>query len=77
MADVRLTFILPRNKIPALFEMMEAEDTPKCELRIKKSDASKALCDITTDGSKHIGVREIEIITDAENANYFRETLGA
>lgn len=76
MADVKLTFLVPRNEIPALFEMMEAEDTPKCELRIKKSNASEALRDIVTDSNKRINVREIEILTDAENTGYFRETLG-
>lgn len=76
MADVKLRFIVPRNEIPALFEMMEAEDTPKCELRIKLSNVSEALRDIVTDGNKRVGVREIEILTDAENTGYFRETLG-
>lgn len=75
MANVKLTFVVPRNEIPALFEMMEAEGTPKCELRIKKFNASETLRDIVTDGNKCIGVREIEILTDAENTGYFRETL--
>lgn len=61
MADVKLTFVVPRNEVGAIFGMMEAEDTPKCELRIKKPNAC---------------VREIEIITDRENTGYFRETLG-
>lgn len=76
MADVKLTFVVPRNEIPALFDMMEAEDTPKCELRILKSTAPKVIRDIITDGNKRIGVRDIEIITDEANTGYFRETLG-
>lgn len=44
-----------------MFALMEAEDTPACELRIKKSNG---------------GVREIEIVTDEANADYFRDALG-
>lgn len=47
--------------IDGLFALMEAEDTPTCELRIKKPN---------------VGVREIEIITDEANAGYFRTALG-
>lgn len=76
MADIKITFVVPRNEIPAIFEMMEAETTPPCELRIKKFSVNKALCDIATNRNRCMGMREIEIVTDAENSNYFRETLG-
>lgn len=43
-----------------MFALMEAEDTPLCELRIKKTNT---------------GVREIGITTDEANADYFRTAL--
>lgn len=47
--------------VPGVFALMEADNTPACELRIKKPN---------------VGVREIEIITDDANAGYFRTALG-
>lgn len=44
-----------------MFALMETDKTPACELRIKKPNA---------------GVREIEIETEATNADYFRAALG-
>ena len=61
MATTTLRFTIPRNKIPGVFALMEADKTPVCELRIKKPNA---------------GVREIEIETEATNADYFRAALG-
>ena len=61
MATTTLRFAIPRNKIPGVFALMEADKTPVCELRIKKPNA---------------GVREIEITTDDANADYFRTALG-
>lgn len=46
--------------MPGVFALMEAEDTPMCELRIKKTNTR---------------VREIEILTDEANADYFRTAL--
>lgn len=75
MADVKLRFVIPCNELSALYDMMEADKTPQCELRIKKSTAPQVICDIVTDGSG-AGVRDIEIITDEDNTGYFREMLG-
>lgn len=61
MATTTLHFKIPRTEIPGVFALMEADDTPTCELRIKKSNA---------------GVREIEIETEATNADYFRTKIG-
>ena len=44
-----------------MFALMEADNTPECELRIKKPN---------------VGLREIEIVTDEANADYFRNALG-
>lgn len=57
MATTTLRFTIPRTKVPSVFALMEADNTPACELRIKKPNA---------------GVREIEIETEATNADYFR-----
>ena len=61
MATTTLRFTIPRTKIPSVFALMEADNTPACELRIKKPN---------------IGVCEIEIITDSANVGYFRTALG-
>lgn len=61
MAITTLRFKVPRTKIPGVFALMEADDTPACELRIKKPN---------------VGVCEIEIITDDANAGYFHTALG-
>ena len=61
MATTTLHFTIPRTKVPSVFALMEADNTPACELRIKKPNA---------------GVREIEIETEAINADYFRAALG-
>lgn len=61
MATTTLSFKVPRTEIPGVFALMEADNTPACELRIKKPNG---------------GVREIEIITDEAIADYFRATLG-
>ena len=61
MATTTLHFKIPRTELPGVFALMEAEDTPVCELRIKKANA---------------GVHEIEITTDEANAGYFRTALG-
>lgn len=75
MANVKLSFVVPCNELSALYEMMEADNTPQCELRIRKSTVPQVIRDIVTDGSG-AGVRDIEIITDEENTGYFREMLG-
>lgn len=61
MATTTLSFKVSRTELPGVFALMEADDTPACELRIKKPNG---------------GVREIEIITDEANAGYFRIALG-
>lgn len=61
MATTTLSFKIPRTEILGVFALMEADNTPACELRIKKPNG---------------GVREIEIITDEANARYFRDALG-
>ncbi len=61
MATTTLSFKVPRTEIPGVFALMEADNTPACELRIKKPN---------------VGVREIEIVTDEANAGYFRDALG-
>ena len=61
MATTTLSFKVPRTEIPGVFALMEADNTPVCELRIKKPNG---------------GVRKIEIITDEANAGYFRDALG-
>ena len=61
MATITLSFKVPRTEIPGAFALMEADNTPVCELRVKKPDG---------------GVREIEIVTDEANADYFRDALG-
>lgn len=61
MATSTLRFTIPRTKVPSVFALMEADNTPACELRIKKPN---------------VGVCEIEIITDEANAGYFRTALG-
>ncbi len=60
MTTTTLSFSVPRTEIPGVFALMEADDTPACELRIKKSNA---------------GVCEIEIATDEADADYFRDAL--
>lgn len=60
MATTSLSFRIPRTEMPGVFALMEAEDTPMCELRIKKTNTR---------------VREIEILTDEANADYFRTAL--
>lgn len=75
MANVKLSFVVPCNELSALYDMMEADNTPQCELRIRKSTAPQVIRDIVTDGSG-AGVRDIEIITDEANTGYFREMLG-
>lgn len=60
MATTTLSFKVPRTELPGVFALMEADDTPVCELRIKKSN---------------VGVREIEIVTDEANADYFCDAL--
>lgn len=60
MATSTLHFGILRTEIPGVFALMEAEDTPVCELRIKKTN---------------VGVHEIEIINDEANAGYFRTAL--
>lgn len=47
MATITLRFQVPRTNIPGVFALMEADNTPVCELRIKKPNA---------------GVRETEAI---------------
>ena len=76
MANVKLTFTIPCNELSALYDMMETDNTPQCELRIRKSTAPQVIRDIVTDGNRRIGVRDIEIITDEENTGYFRTMLG-
>ena len=61
MATTTLSFKVPRTEIPGVFALMEADNTPACELRVKKPNG---------------GVREIEIVTDELNADYFRDALG-
>lgn len=61
MATTTLRFTIPRTMVPGVFALMEADNTPACELRIKKPN---------------VGVCEIEIITDDANAGYFRTALG-
>ena len=61
MATTTLSFKVPRTEIPGVFALMEADNTPACELCVKKPNG---------------GVREIEIITDEANADYFRDALG-
>ena len=61
MDTTTLSFKVPRTEIPGVFALMEADNTPACELRIKKPNAC---------------VREIEIVTDEANADYFRYALG-
>jgi len=61
MATTTLSFKVSRTEIPGVFALMEADNTPACELRIKKTN---------------VGVREIEIVTDEANADYFRNALG-
>lgn len=61
MATTALRFTLPRTKIPSVYALLEADDTPPCELKIKKANK---------------GMHEIEIITDTTNAGYFRKALG-
>lgn len=63
MASTLLRFIIQRIEIHGGFALTEAEDTPACELRIKKPETGKDF-------------REIEITTDEANAGYFRATLG-
>lgn len=60
MATTTLSFKVPRTEIPGVFALMEAKDTPMCELHIKKTNT---------------GVREIGITTDEANADYFRTAL--
>lgn len=60
MATTTLRFTIPRTKVPSVFALMEADNTPACELRIKKPN---------------VGVCEM-IITDDANAGYFRTALG-
>lgn len=76
MATTQLRFIVPRTEIPGVYDLMEADTTPECELRIKRADVSDALRDIVTDGKANVGVREVEITTDEENVGYFRNALG-
>lgn len=61
MATTTLSFKVSRTELPGVFALMEADNTPACELRIKKPNG---------------GVRKIEIITDEANAGYFRDALG-
>lgn len=61
MATTALRFTLPRTKIPGVYALLEADDTPANELKVRK--ANKGMC-------------EIEIITDTTNAGYFRKALG-
>lgn len=61
MTTTTLSFKVPRTEIPGVFALMEADNTPESELRIKKPN---------------IGVHEIEIVTDEANADYFRDALG-
>ena len=61
MATTTLSFKVPRTEIPGVFALMEADNTPACELRVKKPNG---------------GVREIEIVIDELNADYFRDALG-
>ena len=60
MTTTTLNFKVPRTEIPGVFALMEADNAPACELRIKKPNG---------------GVREIEIVTDEANADYFRNAL--
>lgn len=76
MANVKLTFVVPCNELSALYGMMEADNTPQCELHIRKSTAPQVIRDIVTDGDRRVGVRDVEIITDEANTGYFRAMLG-
>ncbi len=49
-----LNFKVPRTEIPGVFALMEADNTPACELRVKKPN--DCVC-------------EIEIVTDEANAD--------
>lgn len=61
MAKTVLHFITPRTELTRVLALMEAEDTPECELCIKKCSAN---------------MREIEVSTQADNADYFITALG-
>lgn len=61
MATTTLSFKVPSTEILGVFALMEADNTPACELRIK---------------NPNVGVLEIEIMTDEANAGYFRDALG-
>lgn len=61
MATTTLRFTIPRTKVPSVFVLMEADNTPACELCIKKPN---------------VGVCEIKIITEEANAGHFRTALG-
>lgn len=76
MATTLLRFIMPRTDIPGVYDLMEADATPECELRIRKADVDEVLRDIVTDGNKKIGVREVEIMTDEDHVCYFYDKLG-
>jgi hypothetical protein len=75
MADVKIRFTVPGDMIPAIHAAMEADDTPPCELHIKKTSAPRVLQDIVTDGRPGAGVRDIEITTDEADAGYFRNMM--
>ncbi len=60
MATTTLSFKVSRTEIPGVLALMEADNTPACELRVKKPNG---------------GVHEIEIVTDELNADYFRDAL--
>ncbi|MCM1484068.1 MAG: hypothetical protein NC043_07010 [Muribaculaceae bacterium] len=77
MANVRLTFTIPGNELPALHGMMEADGTPPCELRICKTTVPRVIRDIVTDGDRRAGVRDIVITTDEVYAGYFRDNIWA
>lgn len=74
MADVKLTFVVPCRDIPGIYALLEADDTPQCELRIKRTAAPDVVQDIATDG-KPGAVRDIEITTDEANTGYFRNMM--
>lgn len=61
MATTALRFKLPRTEIPRVFALMEADDTPPCEVVIRKANK---------------GMHEIEIKTETANADYFRTSMG-
>ena len=61
MATTALHFTLPRPEIPGVYALLEADDTPPCEVVIRKANK---------------GMHEIEIKTETANADYFRIALG-